>query len=116
MAISDVADVGTTVQFHVRDAASADEDLRELMAPRAADAAPVSTRTGRGTHLFGKPHHDARVVSEQLDGAPVAGMFCAASWARWGPQLRPRVHRIGGALPIELTLILCQAMGRGPVT
>jgi len=77
VAIGDVADVGTTVQFHVRDAGSADEDLRELMAPRRAEAALVFTCNGRGTHLFGQPDHDAQVVSEQLDGAPVAGMFCA---------------------------------------
>jgi small ligand-binding sensory domain FIST len=27
--------------------------------------------------LFGEPHHDATVLSEALDAAPLAGMFCA---------------------------------------
>ncbi len=42
IAIGDAVEVGTTVQFHVRDAEAADEDLRELLADRQADGgAPV---------------------------------------------------------------------------
>lgn len=44
---------------------------------RSADSALVFTCNGRGTHLFPEPDHDAIVVSESLNGAPVAGMFCA---------------------------------------
>jgi small ligand-binding sensory domain FIST len=75
--VGDVVDVGATVQFQVRDAASADEDLRTLMAGRARTGALVFTCNGRGSHLFGVPDHDAAVINEALDGAPVAGMFCA---------------------------------------
>ena len=32
---------------------------------------------GRGTRLFGVPHHDADVVASSLADAPLAGMFCA---------------------------------------
>ena len=35
------------------------------------------TCNGRGTFMFGDPHHDARIVSDHLGTAPVAGMFCA---------------------------------------
>jgi len=77
IAIGDVAEVGTTVQFQVRDADSADEDLRQLLAGAHGDAALVFTCNGRGTHLFGEPDHDARLVHEQVDHGPVAGMFCA---------------------------------------
>jgi small ligand-binding sensory domain FIST len=82
VAIGDVVPVGATVQFQVRDAASADEDLRELMADRASSSANaagalVFTCNGRGTHLFGMPHHDAEVISDLLDTTAVAGMFCA---------------------------------------
>jgi small ligand-binding sensory domain FIST len=78
IAVGDVVDVGSTVQFQVRDAASADEDLRALVA-RAGDAAGalVFTCNGRGTHLFGRPHHDAEIVSGVVDGRACAGMFCA---------------------------------------
>jgi small ligand-binding sensory domain FIST len=77
VAVGDEVEVGATVQFQVRDAASADEDLRELMAGRAAAGALVFTCNGRGSALFGVPDHDAEVVSESLAPAPVAGMFCA---------------------------------------
>ena len=49
------------MQFHVRDAAAADEDLRELLAGDEAAAALLFTCNGRGRHLFGAPDHDAGV-------------------------------------------------------
>ena len=76
VAVGDEVDVGSIVQFQVRDADSADEDLRELLAGRSAAGALVFTCNGRGTHLFGRPHHDAEVVAAVADGA-TAGMFCA---------------------------------------
>ncbi len=48
IAIGDVAEVGATVQFQVRDAASADEDLRQLLAGQRGRAALVFTCNGRG--------------------------------------------------------------------
>ena len=75
--VGDVVEVGSTAQFQVRDAASADADLRRMVGGRSAEAALVFTCNGRGTNLFPEPHHDASVVSESLGGAPVAGMFCA---------------------------------------
>lgn len=75
--VGDVVDVGSTAQFQVRDAMSADLELRRMVGGRTAEAALVFTCNGRGTHLFPEPHHDASVVSESLPGAPVAGMFCA---------------------------------------
>ncbi len=75
--VGDIVEVGSTAQFQVRDAASADEDLRRMVNGRSAQAALVFTCNGRGTNLFPEPHHDASVISESLRGAPVAGMFCA---------------------------------------
>lgn len=77
VAIGDDVEVGATIQFQVRDAHTADEDLRYLMYGRGASAALVFTCNGRGTHLFGEPDHDATVISDALDGAPLAGMSCA---------------------------------------
>lgn len=76
LAIGDEIPVGATVQFQVRDALSADEDLRELIDGRRAGGALVFTCNGRGSNLFGEPGHDAEVVTE-VTGAAVAGMFCA---------------------------------------
>jgi small ligand-binding sensory domain FIST len=75
--IGDVIPIGTAVQFQVRDAASADKDLTELMADRLADGALVFTCNGRGSHMFDDPDHDAAVISSNLGGVPVSGMFCA---------------------------------------
>lgn len=69
--------VGTTVQFHVRDAATASDDLRELLGSVDADAALVFSCNGRGTQLFDTAHHDAAAVSEAVFRGPVAGMSCA---------------------------------------
>jgi small ligand-binding sensory domain FIST len=77
IAIGDVVDIGTTVQFQVRDAESADEDLRQLLEARQADGALLFTCNGRGTRLFPEPDHDAQVVGELLDEPPLAGFFAA---------------------------------------
>ena len=77
LAVGDQVDVGTTVQFQVRDAVAADEDLRAMLADASGDAALVFTCNGRGQRLFGEPDHDARVVHETLGAPALAGMFCA---------------------------------------
>lgn len=77
VAVGDAVAVGSTVQFQVRDAASADEDLRELLTGRRARGALVFTCNGRGRHMFGTADHDATVIGEALGTSTVAGMFCA---------------------------------------
>jgi small ligand-binding sensory domain FIST len=76
LVVGDDVQVGTTVQLHVRDAGSADEDLVALLGGASADGALLFTCNGRGTALFGDDDHDATVVTEAL-GAPLAGMSCA---------------------------------------
>ena len=75
--IGATAEVGSTVQFQVRDADSADEDLRHLLAGQQGRAALVFTCNGRGRNLFDAPDHDARLVHDQVGQGAVAGMFCA---------------------------------------
>ena len=77
LAVGDEVEVGSTVQFQVRDAASADDDLHALLGGQHAAGALVFTCNGRGSHLFGRPGHDAEVVSDHVDAAAVGGMFCA---------------------------------------
>ena len=82
--VGDVVEVGTTAQYHVRDAVTADEDLRELLGGQAAEAALVFTCNGRGARLFGRPHHDASVVAETLDDPAAAGFFAAGEFGPVG--------------------------------
>lgn len=77
VAVGDTVAVGSTVQFQVRDAESAHEDLLELMTGQAAHGALLFTCSGRGSHLFSEPSHDATVISELLGSVPISGMFCA---------------------------------------
>ena len=77
LAVGDAMALGTIVQFHIRDAATADEDLHAMVSTRRADAALVFTCNGRGTRLFGEQHHDVRVLSEHLGAVPMAGFFAA---------------------------------------
>jgi small ligand-binding sensory domain FIST len=70
---------GQTVQFHVRDAATAHEDLSDLLRPQGelgdAAGALLFSCNGRGVRMFDQPHHDASALNDALSGAPVAGFF-----------------------------------------
>jgi small ligand-binding sensory domain FIST len=80
LAVGDRIEVGETIQFHVRDAATADEDLRELLeleAVEPADGALLFTCNGRGSRLFPVFDHDASLVAGKLGGLPLAGFNCA---------------------------------------
>ena len=77
IAIGDVVAVGTTAQFQVRDATSADDELKRILSDRTAEGALLFTCNGRGTRLFGRPDHDAEIVAEHVRHDAVAGMFCA---------------------------------------
>jgi small ligand-binding sensory domain FIST len=72
---------GQTLQYQLRDAASADEELKALLAPLAArEEKPIASLlfccNGRGKNLFGSPDHDAKAVVNALGAAPSAGFFC----------------------------------------
>lgn len=84
LAVGDRVEVGTTVQFHLRDPAAADEELHTLLTGRHADAALLFTCNGRGTHTFGVADHDARVLSDVVGVMPVAGFFAAGEFGPVG--------------------------------
>ncbi len=81
VAIGDVVQEGQTVQFHLRDAESATEDLHSLLATDRAGhrrrplGALMFSCCGRGRGLFGRPNHDAAATMECLGPIPIAGFF-----------------------------------------
>lgn len=77
IAVDDRVPLGSTICFHLRDAESADRDLRSLLEGRRADGALLFTCNGRGTRLFDEPHHDAAVLAGQIGAVPVGGFFAA---------------------------------------
>jgi small ligand-binding sensory domain FIST len=81
IAVGNFVRAGQTVQFHIRDANTADEDLRQLLTTyRQAEVgvprgALLFSCNGRGTKLFPKPDHDAGVIQELCGPIPLAGFF-----------------------------------------
>lgn len=81
LAVGDVVQEGQTVQFHLRDADSASEDLTSLLAAdRSGRKSPplgalMFSCCGRGQGLFGRPNHDAATLAAQLGSIPMAGFF-----------------------------------------
>ncbi|HVS29570.1 MAG TPA: FIST N-terminal domain-containing protein [Solirubrobacteraceae bacterium] len=75
---------GQVVRLHVRDAVSADVDLREALerhrhalAGKPPAGALLFTCNGRGRAMFGEPDHDAGLVARSLGAPPAAGFFAA---------------------------------------
>ncbi|MGH2700877.1 MAG: FIST signal transduction protein [Actinomycetota bacterium] len=84
IAVGDAVAVGETIQFQVRDEASADEDLRTTLkvARDRVDGRGIAggllfTCNGRGSRMFSTPDHDAALLASELDDPPIAGFFCA---------------------------------------
>ena len=74
---------GQTIQFQLRDGATANEDLRELiekqqsaLAKNPPEGALLFSCLGRGENLFGKPNHDVDLIRETIGPLPLAGFFC----------------------------------------
>jgi small ligand-binding sensory domain FIST len=83
IAVTDYVRIGQTVQFHVRDAATASEDLSLLLAPqqsenaRPAAGALLFSCNGRGSRMFEAPCHDVSAARAAMPQTPVAGFFAA---------------------------------------
>jgi small ligand-binding sensory domain FIST len=104
LAIGEAVRVGQTLRFHVRDARSADEDLREGLSDAlnggSAAGALLFTCNGRGTNMFPAPDHDARTVGEALGGDALAGFFCAGEIGPVGGK--PFLHGFTATLALFL--------------
>ena len=76
--------LGSVVQFAVRDARTAADDLTARLAGHEADAALLFTCNGRGTRLFDVADHDAAAVGRALGPVPLGGMFAAGEFGPVG--------------------------------
>lgn len=83
ISIGAVPEAWQVMQFHVRDAQSAADDLRARLTRYLAT--PQTTRPvaalqfsclGRGMHMYDQPDIDALLLREHLPALPLSGFFC----------------------------------------
>ena len=81
IAISDSVMEGETIQFHLRDAITAQEDLEMLLIPQMFRQPPsgglLFTCNGRGTRLYDHPNGDISIIQKSIKNVRLAGFFCA---------------------------------------
>ncbi len=81
LGVADYVKTGQTVQFHVRDAATAGEDLATLLEAQKrgspAAGALLFSCNGRGTRMFNVACHDIGLARRAMPRTPVAGFFAA---------------------------------------
>jgi len=108
--VSETIKPGTTIQFQVRDAATAHDDLALLVAAQQLHEPPAAALlfscNRRGSRLFGRPGHDPEFIAERLERPPLAGFQCAGEIGPLGG--RSRVHTE------TASLALFRAPRRGP--
>jgi small ligand-binding sensory domain FIST len=80
LAIGAYPRIGQTIQFQIRDAKSAHEDLiKTFREKRSFGQSPLATLlfscAGRGKGLFGVSDHDAVTLADTIGDVPVAGFF-----------------------------------------
>lgn len=91
--IGDVPEEGEWVQFHVRDADTAEEDLEMMLAPQMFYDPPAGgllfSCNSRGKNLFDHPNGDTRIIQGALGGdapVPLAGFFCGGEFGPVGQR------------------------------
>jgi len=83
LAVGELVQEGQVVQFFIRDAQAADEDLRMMLEEYVDNLdegdAPASALLfsclGRGQYLYGSPDHDIAMFTDMVADIPIAGFF-----------------------------------------
>ena len=105
IALADRVRIGQTIQFQIRDAEAARQDLEGMLA--SVERALAGRRptfgmyfncAGRGRGLFGVPDHDVTLIREKLGEFPLAGFFGNGEFAPIGT--RNLFHTYTGVLAV----------------
>ncbi|HWB19196.1 MAG TPA: FIST C-terminal domain-containing protein [Phycisphaerales bacterium] len=87
---------GQSIQFHVRDADTAREDLELLLDAQRLGEKPFAgllfTCNGRGTKLFSQPNQDVETIANALPAMPLAGFFAAGEFGPMGAKSHLHGH------------------------
>ncbi len=83
IAVAALLEENQVVQFHLRDARAAAEQLDRMLAryadssaTRRPEGALMFSCVGRGLALYGRPDHDSDVFRRHLGEVPLGGCFC----------------------------------------
>jgi small ligand-binding sensory domain FIST len=104
IAVTDYVRVGQTIQFHVRDAATATDDLDQLLRFQRAPSRPPAAGAllfscnGRGTRLFDSGCHDISAARAAMPDTPIAGFFAAGEFGPVGGKNFVHGHTASFAL------------------
>ena len=120
IAIGDWVRVGQTVQFHVRDAGTAGEDLNVLLSSASARptgnalGALLFTCNGRGTRLFDEPDHDASTLAAPFPRSADGRILCPGRdrshrWQEFPPRLHGQHRAVFAATRMISVAGLCEA-------
>ena len=81
LALTDAVKPGTTIQFQIRDAETAHDDLAMLLSAEQLREHPAAALlfscNMRGTRMFAERNHDAGYASARLGAPPMAGFHAA---------------------------------------
>ncbi len=104
IAIGEMCTVGQTIQFHVRDARTATQDLEllldgQVMKDEPPFAAMLFSCNGRGNRLFSDANHDVNIIRRRFGGdMPLAGFFAAGEFGPIGGKSYLHGHTASLAL------------------
>ncbi|HEX6304932.1 MAG TPA: FIST N-terminal domain-containing protein [Anaerolineales bacterium] len=81
IAVGDNLQHGERIQFHLRDAVTAKEDLEMMLVPQVFRQPPsgalLFSCNGRGERLYDHPNGDVTIIQQNLGDIHMAGLFCA---------------------------------------
>ena len=94
LAVGELVQEGQVVQFFVRDAQAADEDLRMMLEEYIDNldegdipaSALLFSCIGRGQYLYGSPDHDTSMFTDMVADIPVTGFFSNGEIGPLGDQ------------------------------
>ncbi|MCH2135048.1 MAG: FIST C-terminal domain-containing protein [Phycisphaerales bacterium] len=102
IAIAAIPRVGRTVQFHVRSAKAADEDLRLQLDGQSLSSSPLAVLAtsckARGRAFFGHEAHDGGVLRERLEKPPMWGFHGVGEFGPTGASATVHAQSIVAAM------------------
>ncbi len=94
LAVGEMVQEGQVVQFFIRDAQAADEDLRMMLEEYVDNldegdvpaSALLFSCLGRGQYLYGSPDHDIAMFTDMVADIPITGFFSNGEIGQVGDQ------------------------------